>query len=141
MTTIVDLERIPLVPLDFINADHREEGRLLNVLGEAVEEHRTGRCPAGTVLARWEAFLAHTVEHFGREEAAMQRTGFPPYPVHKGEHERVLEEMRVEGEHFRVSGDAARLWKYVSSDVPAWFVGHIESMDHVTAQFIASRGG
>ncbi len=55
--------------------------------------------------------------------------------------ERVLEEMRVEGEHFRVSGDAAGLWKYVSSDVSAWFAGHIESMDHVTAQFIASRGG
>jgi hemerythrin len=141
MPAIVDLERIPQVPLDFVNADHREEGRLLNALAEAVEATRAGRAEATEVLQAWDALFAHTEQHFGREEAAMLRTGFPPYPVHKGEHERVLAEMRTEGERFRAGGDAARLWAYVSSDVPAWFVGHIETMDHVTAQFIASRGG
>jgi hypothetical protein len=33
---IVDLDAIPQVGLAFINDDHREEGRLLNDLGEAV---------------------------------------------------------------------------------------------------------
>ncbi|HEY6004840.1 MAG TPA: hemerythrin family protein [Anaeromyxobacter sp.] len=138
---IVELEAIPQVAVDFVNADHRREGQLLNELAEAVEDHRAGRCPASAVSSRWDALFVHTREHFGREEAAMQRTGFPPYPVHKFEHDRVLEQMKAEGEHFRTSGDADRLWKYVSTDVPSWFVEHIETMDTVTAQFIASRGG
>jgi hemerythrin len=139
--TAVDPETLPAVGLPFVDADHREEARLLNTVAEALAAHRRGECPAATVLARWEALFAHTEQHFAREEAAMQRTGFPPLPVHRGEHERVLEEMRVEGERFRVGGDADRFWRYLTTDVPAWFVGHIQTMDHVTAQFVAARGG
>jgi len=138
---IVDVEKIPQVALAFINDDHRVEGRLLNELGHAVREHRGGKAPVEAVLHHFEQLLQHTQEHFGREEQAMQRVRFPPYPVHKGEHDRVLEEMEAEGEHFRETGDTARLWKYVSETIPTWFVGHIESMDAVTAQFVSMQGG
>jgi hemerythrin len=136
---LVDVERIPQVALPFINDDHREEGRLLNLLGQAVRDHQHGRAPVEGVLHAFEALFLHTQEHFGREEAAMREGGFPPYPVHQGEHQRVLEEMEVEGEHFRETGDTARLWKYVAEAVPAWFLEHIQSMDHVTAQFLSMR--
>jgi len=33
---LVDLEAIPQAPLDFVDADHREEARLLDDLAEAV---------------------------------------------------------------------------------------------------------
>jgi len=138
---IVDVERIPQVALDFVNDDHRQEGRLLNELAAAVREHRAGRAPVELVLHGWEALFLHTQEHFGREEQAMQKAGFPPFPVHKAEHDRVLEEMEVEGEHFRETGDTARLWKYVSEAMPTWFVSHIQTMDHVSAQFVSMRGG
>ena len=138
---LVDLDAIPQVALPFINDDHREEGRLLNELADAVKGHRTGAVPVETVLHRLEALVAHTQEHFGREEKAMQEVGFPPYPVHKGEHDRVLEEMDAEETHFRETGDTARLWSYVSEAIPAWFVGHIQSMDAVTAQFVVMRRG
>ena len=108
---LVDLDAIPQVALPFINDDHREEGRLLNELADAVKAHRTGAVPVETVLHRLEALFAHTQEHFAREEAAMREVGFPPYPVHKGEHDRVLEEMESEETHFRETGDTARLWK------------------------------
>jgi hemerythrin len=137
--TLVDLDAIPQVALSFINADHREEGRLLNELAEAVEGHRKGKVPVETVLHRLDALLAHTQEHFGREEAAMQEAGFPPFPVHKAEHDRVLEEMEAEEIHFRETGDTGRLRAYVREAVPAWFVSHIQSMDAVTAGFIAAH--
>ena len=35
----------------------------------------------------------------------MREVGFPPYPVHKGEHDRVIEEMESEETHFRETGD------------------------------------
>jgi hemerythrin len=43
--------------------------------------------------------------------------------------------------HFRETGDTTRLWSYVSEAVPTWFVGHIHSMDAVTAQFVKVRRG
>jgi hemerythrin len=138
---IVDVQRIPQVALAFINDDHREEGRLLNELAQAVRQHRDGKAPVEAVLHRWEALFLHTQAHFGREEKAMQEAAFPPYPLHKAEHDRVLEEMDVEGEHFRETGDTARLRAYVTEGVPAWFIQHIQSMDAVTAQFVAMRQG
>jgi hemerythrin len=138
---LVDLDAIPQVPLDFINDDHREEARLLNELAEAVGALRAGGGSAAAVAERFAALDAHTREHFAREEEAMRRAAFPPYPMHKGEHDRVLAEMAAEGRRFQDRGDAARLWTYVSETVPSWFVGHIQSMDLITARFIATRDG
>lgn len=137
---LVDLDRIPQVALPFVNQDHREEGRLLNDLHQALQAHRTGG-PQAAVVATFERLLVHTREHFGREEQAMLRAAFPPFDVHKEEHDRVLEEMVAEGEAFQATGDTDRLWRYVSTAVPGWFVSHIQSMDAVTAQFVAMRGG
>jgi hemerythrin len=138
---IVDLDAIPQVALPFINEDHHKEAELLNELGDAVKGHRSGKVPVETVLHKLEALHEHTREHFGREEEAMRSVAFPPYPVHKGEHERVLEEMESEETHFRETGDTARLWSYVSEGVPAWFTNHILTMDAITAQFVAQRKG
>lgn len=137
---LVDLDTIPQVPLDFINHDHREEARLLNDLAEALEAHRAGRTGPEPVVACFQALYDHTVEHFGREDAAMQQSGFPPYQVHHGEHVRVLEELAEEGRAFGEGGDVARLHAYVTQAVPAWFVNHILTMDTMTARFVASRG-
>jgi hemerythrin len=137
---LVDLDAIPQVPLDFVNADHREEARLLNEVADAILAHRDARTGPEPVVARFEALFEHTQAHFGREEQAMRDAGFPPYPVHRGEHERVLEQLATEGRAFAESGDVDRLWAYVSRDVPAWFIGHIQSMDLVTAQFVSMRG-
>jgi hemerythrin len=138
---LVVLDAIPQVPLDFVNQDHREEARLLNELDEALAEHRAGRTGPETVVACFEVLFEHTKAHFGREEEAMQRSGFPPYPVHKGEHERVLAEMAIEGQAFAQGQDVARLTRYITSAVPAWFTTHILTMDLITARFVQMRGG
>jgi hemerythrin len=138
---LVALDAIPQVPLDFINQDHREEARLLNELDEALAEHRAGRTGPEQVVACFELLFTHTREHFGREEEAMQRSGFPPYQVHKGEHERVLAEMAIEGQAFAQGQDVARLARYVSDAVPAWFTTHILTMDLITARFVQMREG
>jgi hemerythrin len=136
---VVDVRHIPSVALSFMNDDHHLEACLLNELAEVIEEHRGGRAPAGDVLRRFEALLAHTREHFAREEAAMEDTQFPAYPMHKAEHDRVLDDMQAEERAFHDHGDAARLWRYVTETVPAWFTAHISSMDHVTSRFVAMR--
>ena len=137
---LVDLDAIPQVPLDFINHDHREEARLLNDLADALEALRAGRAGSEPARAAFEVLYRHTEEHFGREDEAMRRSGFPPYQVHHGEHVRVLAELAAEGRAFGEGGDVARLHAYVTQAVPAWFVNHILTMDTMTARFISMRG-
>ncbi len=137
----VDLAAIPQVALPFMNDDHREEARLLNEAIDATKAHVGGKVTVESVLHAFEKLLQHTQEHFGREEEAMRRVAFPPYPMHKGEHDRVIDEMESEETHFRETGDTKRLLGYLSQAVPAWFVAHIQSMDNVTAQFVTMRGG
>jgi hemerythrin len=136
---ILDLDAIPQVALPFMNVDHRESARLLNALGDAILAFRAGVGSASAVLDGLEAVDAHLRAHFVREEAAMQRTGFPPCPVHKAEHDHVLTELAAETRCFRDRRNVDRLWAYASQAVPAWLVGHVESIDHVTAGFIAAR--
>jgi len=134
---LVDLTAIPQVPLAFMNEDHAEEGRLLNALADALSALRAGKGTKGEVLERWGALERHTREHFERENEAMRKAAFHAYPLHSGEHERVLAEMAAEAGAFAREGDAERLWIYVSQAVPAWFVRHIQTMDHVTARFVS----
>jgi hemerythrin len=136
---IVDLDAIPTVALTFMNEDHREEGRLLNDAVDALEALRAGRAAPPAVLGALEALLAHTREHFEREEATMRDARFPPYPVHKAEHDHVVGELEIEIRRFRETGETGRLRAYLTEAVPRWFVAHIESMDTVTARFVASR--
>jgi hemerythrin len=138
---LVDLDAIPQVALEFIDADHREEARLLNELDEAVAAHRAGRTGPEPVLACFEALFDHTREHFAREEEAMRRSGFPPLSIHRDKHERVLRELAEEGQAFGEGGDAARLANYVGRAVPAWFQNHILTMDLITARYVTTRGG
>lgn len=134
---LVDLGRVPSVPLDFMDGDHRQEASLLNDLADSVTALRSGERAEAAVRERFASLYTHTQEHFAREEAAMERAHFPAFPVHKAEHDRVLQEMTEEGRHLSESGDVERLWTYVSSGVPAWFVQHIETMDLVTARFVS----
>jgi hemerythrin len=133
------LDRIPQVAVPFMNSDHGEFARRVSDLAEAVEGRVAGKVPLETIFHSFDGLLEHTREHFAREEAAMQTAGFPPFAVHKAEHDRVIEEMASEATHFRASADTARLCKYVTQTIPSWLVSHIQSMDYMTASFIAAR--
>ena len=137
---LVDVTAIPRVALAFQNEDHDVEARLLNEVADAVEHYRGGVEGQETVLAPLEALVEHTREHFARENRVMEEQGFPAYVVHRGEHARVLSEMEREVFAFREQGDTDRLWRYLSSTVPSWFVQHIQTMDAVTAQFVTMHG-
>ncbi len=136
--SLVDVHRIPPVALSFMNDDHHLEACLLNELDEALAQYR-GRAGKAVVLERLDAVVAHTREHFAREEAAMEETGFPAYVVHKAEHDRVLDDLQAEARAFRDRNDAARLAANDREDLPTWFLQHIQSMDLVTSRFVAAR--
>jgi len=83
--------------------------------------------------------LEHTRHHFGEEERMMQEAQFPPYPMHKMEHDRVLEDMQHRVAQWQQQRDAAALKNYLENTLIDWFVNHVGMMDFVTARFIAGR--
>src|SRR5512138_951317 len=132
----IDLQRLPQLPIAFMNADHAQEVRLVNAVEAALDAHRRGEGTLAAVIETLSLLAVHTREHFLREETAMREAGFPAYPVHKAEHDRVLEEMDAEARAFRERGDGARLSRYLAEVLPAWFTGHVRTMDTVTAAFL-----
>ncbi|NTV94009.1 MAG: hemerythrin family protein [Thiobacillus sp.] len=120
-----------------MNDDHDHAAEQLEAMLAALPAY-----PAdGATLAQaCRAFLDHNREHFGREEVAMQATGFPPYPVHKNEHERALDWLAgLTAGIAAGSADPAMVVRVIGQEIPAWFIQHIQTMDWATANWIASH--
>ncbi len=135
----IDVERLPQLPVAFMNADHLREARLVNAVEAALDAHRRGEGTLAAVVEQLSLLAVHTREHFTREETAMREAGFPAYPAHKAAHDRVLADMDAEARAFRDGGDGERLSRYLAEALPAWFANHVRTMDTVTAAFLARQ--
>ncbi len=137
----IDTERLPQLPMAFMNADHAREARLVNAVEEALAASRGGGGTIGAVLEQLSLLAVHAREDFLREETAMREARFPGYLAHKAEHDRVLADMDAEARAFRDGGDADRLARYLAEVLPAWFVNHIRTVDAVAASYLARQRG
>lgn len=125
---------LPQVALDFMNRDHQEFAELREQLLERIATGGT----AG-IDAMLDRLHAHTVRHFADEEQVMRETGFPVYAVHKEEHDSVLADMIQRIALWKQHRDLAALCHWLEIGVGEWLVGHIGSMDTVTARFAAAK--
>lgn len=123
----------PQVALSFMNRDHAEfialRETLLDLLVQKSHDNEVD-----TALRK---LLEHTRHHFAEEERQMQEANFPPYPVHKMEHDRVLDDMESRAAQWRQHHDASPLRNYLEIALIDWFVHHVSMMDFVTARYIA----
>lgn len=125
----------PQVALDFMNRDHAEFVSLRNSLIALLE----GAVPDAEVDVLLTELLVHTKHHFAEEERQMQATHFPPYRMHKMEHDRVIADMELHGANWMAGRDRNELKDWLESDVATWFVNHVSTMDMVTAHFIKAQ--
>jgi hemerythrin len=127
----------PQVALEFMNRDHAEfvamRSQLLGLISAQAQE-----TDVDTLL---DELLIHTRRHFAEEERLMQETRFPPYAMHKSEHDHVLADMSAHIERWKQGRDVTALQVWLDKDVGAWFVTHVGTMDFVTAGFIKAQGG
>ena len=125
----------PQVALDFMNQDHAEFAALRNqLLGLLNAEPQVAK-----VDESLDRLLEHTRLHFAEEEQLMLSVKFPPYPMHKGEHDKVLDDMVARIEKWKIVRDARDLSNWLEHAVRDWFVNHVSSMDFVTAAYIQAR--
>lgn len=113
------------VHVDFIDDDHAEFIALMTAAAEA---------DSADLPAAFDALMAHTVAHFGREEELMERVGFFAIGCHKDEHARVLAEVQF-FRNLLAGGNEATVRGYLRHDLPQWFILHRATMDSATAAF------
>ncbi len=122
------------VALDFMNRDHAAFSALH---AEGVRLLEEADFVALDELL--EKMLEHTREHFAEEEHAMQQGNFPPYPMHKMEHDRVLAEMVRQISRWRGQRDLVSFREFMLVALPDWFTKHVNLMDAVTARYLSTQ--
>lgn len=134
---LLDLGTLPLVEMEFMNEVHKEDVEIINTLFEALlaYENEPSEENASKVDTTFEMWVGHTVSHFEGEEIKMRETGFPPYAMHKGEHDRTLAQMKTLLDHWKQTREVKPLKIYLIEELPAWLNNHILTMDTVTARF------
>jgi hemerythrin-like metal-binding protein len=115
--------------LDYMDETHREFVDLLA---------QTSNAPDGDLLAVWQDVIAHTEEHFGREDKWMQDSAFPPGGCHATEHDAILQVMR-EGARRGAAGNLAMV-RQLARELGVWFAGHAQSMDTALALYLKEVG-
>ncbi|WP_419811157.1 bacteriohemerythrin [Bacterioplanoides sp.] len=130
----MEFQDYPQVAMEFMNRDHEEFVTLLN---KAEQKLLMG----GKFTKHLKKLYNHCVEHFAHEEAEMLASHFPPYDMHKQEHERVLALFREQLEHYEKHQDDEAALEFIEETIPQWFIMHLNTMDKVTAQYLYQRKG
>jgi hemerythrin-like metal-binding protein len=104
--------------LSFMDDTHREFVDLL-AQAEAADD--------AALPALWDELIAHTDDHFGREDEWMLATGFASGNCHSTQHKVVLQVLR-EGAARAAAGDLAPVRQMIS-ELAVWFPHHAQTMD------------
>ena len=134
---LLDIDTLPLVEMEFMNEVHKEDIQIINHLFEALlsYENNPNENNAQSVDRIYHEWYEHTVDHFEGEEEMMRETSFPPYAMHKSEHDRVLMHMKTLFDTWRADREVKPLKIYLIEELPLWLNNHISTMDTVTAKF------
>jgi hemerythrin len=137
---LIDKDQLPLVAMEFMNEVHLEDVDIINALYELIEEYEVqpSQSTKEQINTKFIEWFEHTVLHFKGEEDLMLEKGFPPYPVHQGEHTNGLAQMERIFDHWKAHGDIQTLKVYFTQEMLPWLINHIQTMDTVTANFFKS---
>lgn len=109
---------------------HAEFVALLDALARATD---------ATWLDAFDAWVAHTKQHFAQEETWMEEMNFGPRHCHASQHRHVL---NVAGEVRRQVADEGRFatGRQLVGELREWFAWHVKSMDALLVEALRERG-
>ena len=94
--------------------------------------------PDDTLLPLWRELVAHTDDHFAREDRWMTATGFASSNCHTTQHRVVLQVMR-EGDIRGTAGELAVV-RQMADELGTWFPMHAQAMDAALALHLRNVG-
>lgn len=139
---LIEKNNLPLVAMDFMNEVHKEDADIINELYDAVVacEHETDKKSQEEqqqqITELYQKWFEHTTAHFAGEEKEMAEKNFPPYPIHKGEHDNSLEQMKQVFDSWQKNHETRELKNYLEAYTEHWLIDHINTLDTVTAMFL-----
>lgn len=135
-----ETETFPEIPpLVWSDALATGDGRMDETHQEFVEQLEALRAlPHDQQLEPYRALVAHTVEHFEREERWMLAVGFTADNCHASHHRHILETMRAVEEHY-LQGDHEIIDRMAAA-LAEWFPMHAQTMDAGLAQHMRAVG-
>jgi hemerythrin len=129
---MINFSELPLVALDFMNQDHEYAANLVN---DIEAQYELGNLAEVERLLK--TYQQHCIEHFFHEEKEMIKHSFPPYQVHKQEHDRLLMDLDMVIKQLSSHRDLNKISGFLKNELPTWFAQHLATMDRMTAHFIA----
>ncbi len=99
---------------------------------------RVVRADDSILLPHWAALIAHTRDHFEREDQWMQALGFVAENCHTAQHKLVLQVMR----HGQAQGHRGDLQvvRHMAQELSQWFPQHAQTMDASLARHLRNAG-
>ncbi len=134
---LLDEKQLPKVAFDGMNKVHSEELKILNELYVAIESNKLDE----EVDKLFQLFLEDVKKHFSFEEELMQKTSFFAYPIHKGDHDRVIAELENLYREWKEKGDREAVKRYLKEEFVPWLLQHIQTMDTATAAYLVQQLG
>ena len=113
-----------------MDATHQEFVELLGEVVHAADD---------MLLPRWSALIAHTQDHFDREDQWMLATGFAAGNCHATQHKVILQVMREGMRRGKVNGDLAMV-RQLAHELGIWFPQHAQTMDAALALHLRRVG-
>lgn len=108
-----------------IDAQHQQLFALLDKLYGAISSGERKEFLQMTFL-----FLAdYAKDHFAYEEALMEESGFPDAAMHRAEHQRFREDLKLYEQDFLKTGDTSGPLINLIGHISEWLVYHILNVD------------
>ncbi len=130
---------LPPVELESMNRDHKDQVEMVNAVVAALDAFDGSESAIQAVDEAVEDFTEHTTEHFRHEEDEMKKFQFPAFQMHKAEHDRAIEKMRLVTATWATDRNVEAMKPYFEREFPAWLIGHVTAMDAISAQFVAGN--
>ena len=130
---ILSPEELPKVFLEEMNEIHKNELEILNSLYDATVNKNSEDVEKLLV-----DFIEDVEEHFAFEQNLMEKYNFFAYPMHKGEHDRVKMELYNLKKQWDKNKNPDLIKSYIENQFVPWIINHVQTMDTVTAMYLAN---
>jgi hemerythrin len=136
--SLLTIDQVHHVAVDEMQHTHEEEIRMLNEIDALATIYENIPNVQAELENKLDTYIEHVKAHFANEERLMRLYEFPPYPMHKAEHDRVLHELDGIVIRWKQHGEIDAIISYLRQSID-WIINHINTMDNMTAMYISQQ--
>ncbi len=135
---LLTIDQVHHIAVDEMQHTHEEEISMLNEIDALATIYENDKTKHEELENKLDEYIEHVKAHFANEERLMRLYQFPPYQMHKAEHDRVLHELNDVLIRWKQHGEIDAIIAYLRQSVE-WIINHISTMDNMTAMFISQQ--